>query len=132
MQLPKDVAKHLVSNYGTRALQIAELCKADGEFYCPQVSNKLYGAKRLVSKFPFLEAEVIFACRQEYALTAQDVLARRTRLAFIDSDAAGACCERVVELMGIELGWNKSKQIKEVAEFRKWLGTMNMKDRQTW
>eukprot|EP00518_Triparma_eleuthera_P020377 CAMPEP_0197559176 /NCGR_PEP_ID=MMETSP1320-20131121/20706_1 /TAXON_ID=91990 /ORGANISM="Bolidomonas sp., Strain RCC2347" /LENGTH=624 /DNA_ID=CAMNT_0043120577 /DNA_START=65 /DNA_END=1936 /DNA_ORIENTATION=- len=130
-ELPKDVAKHLVSNYGTRALQIAELCKADGEFYCPQVSSKLYGAKRIVSKFPFLEAEVIFACRQEYALTAQDVLARRTRLAFIDSDAADACCERVVELMGTELGWNKARQKKEVAEFRKWLETMNMKDRQT-
>ena len=130
--LPKDVAKHLVSNYGTRALQMAELCKVGGKFYCPQVCHPTYGAKRLVSKFPFLEAEVVFACRQEYALSAQDVLARRMRLAFIDSDAADACCERVVDLMGQELGWSRRKQRQEVADFRKWLETMNMHERQGW
>lgn len=37
---------------------------------------------------------------QEYALKAVDVLARRTRLAFLDMEAAKAAAPRVVKLMG--------------------------------
>ncbi len=51
-------------------------------------SDNAFRYRRLYSKYPMLEAEVVFACRQEYACTAVDVLARRTRLAFLDSKAA--------------------------------------------
>jgi hypothetical protein len=37
---------------------------------------------------------------QEYAVKPMDVLARRTRLAFLDSEAARASLPRVVKLMG--------------------------------
>ena len=126
--LPKDVAKHLVGNYGTRALQIAELVKIGGEFHEMNLSHPQYGAKRLNSKYAFLEAEVVFACRHEYALTVQDVLARRTRLAFIDSEAAESCVERVADLMARELGWGWKRKKKEVADFKVWLKTMNMSE----
>ena len=49
---------------------------------------------QLYSKYPMLEAEVVFACRSEYACTAVDVLARRTRLAFLDAYAAEQVCVR--------------------------------------
>ncbi|GMH99362.1 hypothetical protein TrVE_jg13345 [Triparma verrucosa] len=127
--LPKDVAKHLVANYGTRALQIAELCQPGGTIYYPSVCNTKYGANRLHRKYAILEAEVVFAVRHEYAFSAQDVLARRTRLAFIDSDAAEEVIERVVELMGNELKWGSWRRKQEVNEFRRWLKTMNMEDR---
>jgi len=127
--LPKDVSKHLVSNYGTRALQIAELVKDGGAYQEDNLTHKQYGEKRLVAKYPFLAAEVVFACRQEYALGVQDVLARRTRLAFIDSEAALGCVEQVASLMAKELRWSRRKEKEEVEEFKRWIKTMNMDDK---
>lgn len=44
----------------------------------------------LAEGYPYLEAEVRYACR-EYAATVEDVLSRRTRLAFLNSAAALEC-----------------------------------------
>ena len=44
---------------------------------------------------PQLEAEVVYAARHEYCETATDFLLRRTRLAFVDIDAAEAALPRV-------------------------------------
>ena len=44
---------------------------------------------------PQLEAEVVYAARHEYCETATDFLLRRTRLAFVDIDAAEAAVPRV-------------------------------------
>ncbi len=125
--LPKDVAKHLISNYGTRALQIAEMCNPESPMCEPSVVHPVYGCKRLVAKYPFLEAEVLFAVRQEYAMTAVDVLARRTRLAFIDASAAEDVVERVVELMAKDLGWGRWRRKDEIRETKRWLCSMRMK-----
>jgi glycerol-3-phosphate dehydrogenase len=65
--------------------------------------------------WPYLEAEVIYAVRHEMACTPLDVLARRTRLAFLDTSAALGAVPRVVELMGRELGWNPDKAALELA-----------------
>jgi len=46
----------------------------------------------------------------EYAQTAIDVLARRTRLAFLNVRAAEESLPRVIELMSRELGWSKQRQ----------------------
>ena len=53
--------------------------------------------------------QVIYAVR-EYAATAVDILARRTRLAFLNVRAAEEALPRVIELMARELGWSKQKQ----------------------
>ena len=46
----------------------------------------------------------------EYAETAIDVLARRTRLAFLNVRAAEESLPRVIELMSRELGWSKQRE----------------------
>ncbi|GMH71388.1 hypothetical protein TrRE_jg2790 [Triparma retinervis] len=127
--LPLDVSRHLVSNYGTRALQIAELVKSGGRYSDSSLVHPVYGAKRLQGRYPFLLAEVTFACRQEYALTVQDVLARRTRLAFIDSEAALGCVDQVASIMAKELGWSSRRQREETEAFKKFAKTMNMDDK---
>ena len=66
-----------------------------------------------------------YAVRNEYAQTAADFLARRTRLAFLDVQAAAAAVPRVVDLMGDELHWSNSKkkaEYKETMEFLKSMG----------
>lgn len=55
-------------------------------------------------------------CTQEYALKAVDVLARRTRLAFIDSKAALEAAPRVIEIMSGLLGWSWSRRKEEMRE----------------
>jgi len=56
------------------------------------------GAQRWIS--PGLsEAMVRFAVRYEYALTVEDVLARRSRLLFLDAHEAAKAASEVAEVM---------------------------------
>jgi glycerol-3-phosphate dehydrogenase len=50
------------------------------------------------------EAMVRFAARSEYARSVEDVLARRSRLLFLDAGAAAAAAEPVAALLAEELG----------------------------
>src|SRR5690606_5983034 len=84
--LPEDVALHLHRAYGDRAEDVARLA-ADGL------------GQRLAPGHPYLEAEVVYARDVELACTADDVLARRLRLAFLDAAAAESARPRVEELL---------------------------------
>ena len=53
--------------------------------------------------------QIVFACR-EYARRAVDVIARRTRLAFLNVPATEEALPRIVEIMAQELKWSKAKQ----------------------
>lgn len=87
-ELAPDVALHLHRAYGDRAPEVARLAQEG------------LGA-RLAEGLPYLEAEVAYARRVELAQTADDVLERRTRLAFLDRLAAEAARERVDELLSL-------------------------------
>lgn len=82
-----DVALHLHHAYGSRAATVAALASERGL------------GERLAAGLPFIEAEVVFARQAEYALTAGDVLERRTRLGFLDRAAADSARPRVEELL---------------------------------
>ncbi|CCG84733.1 protein of unknown function [Taphrina deformans PYCC 5710] len=114
-----DVAKHLCESYGDRAFVVAQLAKETGQRW------PLRG-KRLAVSYPFDEAEVRYAVRHEYAQSAIDVLARRTRLAFLNAQAALDVLPRVIDLMTEELGWSKSKQNQEWQDSVKFLLTMGL------
>lgn len=149
--LDKDVARHLSRNYGTRALQVGQLVQADREARQDYESAKAAatassssswsGSKktpspvgfnpalpplgsRLASRHPVLVAEVVFAVEQEYAETVVDILARRTRLAFLDSNAAREAVPTVVAVMASLLHWDAARQAKETAAAHKFLDTM--------
>jgi glycerol-3-phosphate dehydrogenase len=111
----KDIARHLSRNYGTRALQVAQIAR--------EGAAKGYG-KRLAGRHPFLTAEVVFAVEQEYAVSAVDVLARRTRLAFMDAGAAREATPEVVKVMGDLLGWDAAKRSAEAAAAFAFIDTM--------
>lgn len=102
-----QVAKHLSHCYGTKAIQVAKEASLTGNRW-PVIG------KRLNSEFPYIEAEVRFAI-QEYACTVVDVLARRTRLAFLNVHAAQEALPRVVDVMAEELNWSKAR--KEVGNW---------------
>lgn len=114
-----DVAQALAGSYGTRAWRVAAI-EDPTEMSWPK-----YG-KRISPNYPYIEAEVRYAVREEYACTAVDVLARRTRLAFLNAEAAQSALPKVIELMSEELGWDKQRQEQEFISATQFLTTMGL------
>jgi len=102
----EEVAKHLAKTYGGRAWEVANLCQPTGKQW-PR-----YGIP-LSTHYPYIEAEVRFACK-EYACTIEDILSRRTRLAFLNSEAAMEALPRVADIMAEELGWSRKVKAKQI------------------
>ncbi|NXF06219.1 GPDM protein, partial [Smithornis capensis] len=111
--LESEVAQHLASTYGDKAFEVAKIAQVTGKRW-PIVG------KRLVSEFPYIEAEVVYGVR-EYARTAVDVISRRTRLAFLNVQAAEEALPRIVDIMGKELNWCEQKKKEELETARKFL-----------
>lgn len=106
--LEQDIAHHLARSYGDKAEALLKIGKN----------------KRLINGFPYIEAEVIYALRHEYAVHASDILARRLRLAFLDQKAALQVLPIVVQLMGEELGWDRDRMRTEHESAQAFLKTM--------
>ncbi|XP_042566520.1 glycerol-3-phosphate dehydrogenase, mitochondrial isoform X2 [Clupea harengus] len=111
--LEVEVAQHLASAYGGRAFEVAKMSHVTGKRW-PIVGQ------RLVSEFPYIESEVQYAIK-EYACTAIDVIARRTRLGFQNVQAADEALPRIVDLMGKELDWSEEKKMGELAAAKRFL-----------
>ncbi|NWZ86161.1 GPDM protein, partial [Poecile atricapillus] len=104
--LESEVAQHLASTYGDKAFEVAKIAQVTGKRW-PIVG------KRLVSEFPYIEAEVVYGVK-EYARTAVDIISRRTRLAFLNVQAAHEALPRIVDIMGKELNWCEQKKKEEL------------------
>ncbi|KAK0152846.1 Glycerol-3-phosphate dehydrogenase, mitochondrial [Merluccius polli] len=111
--LENEVAQHLASTYGGKAFEVAKMAQVTGKRW-PIVG------KRLVSEFPYIEGEVLYAIK-EYACTAIDVIARRTRLGFLNVQAADEALPRIVEIMGKRLNWTSDRKTEELEAARKFL-----------
>lgn len=114
-----DVAKHLTGSYGDRAWTVAALCEATNERWPVR-------GKRIAPQYPFVDGEIRYACRHEYACTAVDVIARRTRLSFLNAQAALEALPRVVDVMAEELNWSKSRQDQEWRDSVAFLESMGL------
>jgi glycerol-3-phosphate dehydrogenase len=75
---------------------------------------------------PDIEAEVRYAVHHEYAQTAVDVLARRTRLSFLNVNAALEALPRVVDIMADELGWSRAERKAQIAQAVEFFGSMGL------
>jgi glycerol-3-phosphate dehydrogenase len=104
--LTPQVAHTLYHTYGDRADQVATL-----------------GIQPLVEGWPMTEGQVIYAARHEQAQTPMDVLARRTRLAFLDQPAAHRALPQVGQLLAQELGWDASETDRQIHLTRQMLDT---------
>jgi glycerol-3-phosphate dehydrogenase len=74
-------------------------------------------AQKLHPDYDYLQAEVIWAVREEMARTVEDVLARRVRLLFLDAQAAIESAPLVATLIAVELKKDTSWQKEQVAAF---------------
>lgn len=103
--LERRLTERLVARYGTEAADVVAL------------GRQLRLLEPLHPSSPHLEVEVVWSVREESALSLDDFLARRTRLALDRSDRASAVAPRVAELMGQELGWGPADRQKAVGDY---------------
>jgi glycerol-3-phosphate dehydrogenase len=92
--------------YGSDAPRVFALCKENRDW-----------EERLHPDLPYLAAEVIWAARHEMARTVEDVLARRTRMLFLNARAAIACAPQVAALLAHELHRDETWQRAQVHTF---------------
>ncbi|GBE63072.1 FAD-dependent glycerol-3-phosphate dehydrogenase [Babesia ovata] len=96
--LTPDQANHLVQSYGYNARDVARMSAESGML------------KPIHPEYPYLQGEVLYGIRREYACTPLDILARRTRLAFRDHKAASAVLDSVCDIMSKELSWDSTRR----------------------
>ncbi|KAG2218627.1 hypothetical protein INT45_009759 [Circinella minor] len=114
-----EVAVHLANSYGDRAWVVGSIDDPTNKLF------PVYG-NRISPNYPYIESEVRYAVREEFACTAVDVLARRTRLAFLNAEAAFEALPRVIDIMAEELKWDKARQEQEKQKAAKFLITMGL------
>ncbi|MFI5276442.1 MAG: glycerol-3-phosphate dehydrogenase/oxidase [Ktedonobacterales bacterium] len=104
--LDARIEKSLAFNYGSHALEILDLVKAQPAL-----------GKRLIDDLPFILAEVVYACRDEMAMRLDDALARRMRIELEDRQRGAGVVEQVSSLMAGELGWSSATTNAEIEEY---------------
>ncbi|POY35211.1 FAD-dependent oxidoreductase [Solitalea longa] len=94
--------------YGADADEIRNLIKSN-----PSLGEKIH------HELPYLKAEIIWAIRNEMAITLEDVLARRTRSLFLDARAALECSKEIARLMAAEMNQNEDWISDQLNHFSK-------------
>src|SRR5579875_1636537 len=97
-----------LSVYGSDAPAIQDLVRSR-----PELSERLAG------DLPYTAAEVVWAAQNEMARSVEDVLARRTRALFLNSQAALAAAPRVASLLAQELGFDSRWEEQQLTEFQR-------------
>jgi glycerol-3-phosphate dehydrogenase len=119
--IPYAVAVHLTKAYGGRAFEVCDILREEESQAALQRNRESGidnpedsgGITRLVEGYPYITAEVKYATRKDWARRVDDILARRTRLLFLNKDAAIRAVPRIVEIMAAELGWDAERKQEE-------------------
>jgi glycerol-3-phosphate dehydrogenase len=98
---------HLARRYGTLALRVLDLVVEDPSLVAP-----LEGADT------YLSAEVRYAVLNEAALHVDDVLTRRTHIAFEAEDRGRRAVEGVARMMAVPLGWDAATVDHEIGHYQ--------------
>ncbi|HEY5436117.1 MAG TPA: glycerol-3-phosphate dehydrogenase/oxidase [Candidatus Limnocylindrales bacterium] len=101
----EEAARSLVDRHGTDAADVIALGR-EHDLVRP-----------LVDGHPFLEAEVAWAAEREMALSLDDLMARRIRLAPVLRDRGESIAPRVAAIAGHVLGWDAARQAAEIAAY---------------
>jgi glycerol-3-phosphate dehydrogenase len=101
-----DIARRLVARHGVEASQVADTALSLGL------------DERLVPDLPYLAVEAWWAVHHEQALSVDDVLSRRTRVAVEVKDHGEAAVERVAAILGEALGLDLGAQDQSIKDVR--------------
>ena len=104
--LPAATAQHLAHKYGTAASAVAKMTESDPSLALPLVQGEAP-----------IRAQVVYAARNEMALTIEDVLARRIGLQLIGWRLAIRAAAVTGALLRREFGWSAAEEAAAVDQY---------------
>lgn len=104
--LDSQTVTHLLNRYGSLISEILDLIKADPSL-----------AKKLDADLPYLKAEIYYAVSHEGARTVDDVISRRTRIAFEAHNQGLDLADAIAEIIAPVLGWSAKERRASVAAY---------------
>ena len=105
--LSPQTIEHLGKSHGANGFQVLDLVASDASL-----------AALLIDDLPYIRAEVVYACRQEMAMTPYDVLGRRTSITLEDRQRGLGVLDEVAGLMAKEYSWSAEQQQSMVDAYR--------------
>jgi len=108
--LSESSISHLLNRYGSLISELLSIISEDKNL-----------AEPLTPELPYLKAEVIYSVTHEGAQSVDDVLSRRTRIAFEASDGGESLALPVATLIAPILSWDAAAKKRSVSEFIKHL-----------
>lgn len=102
--LSPEVVEHLWEAYGTEAHQVLDLAKGSPDLLT-----------RISAGLPYLHCEIVHAVMNTMAVSLEDVLVRRLRMALVTRNDGAAFAQVVATLMGEFLGW-QTRDVREQIE----------------
>jgi glycerol-3-phosphate dehydrogenase len=94
---------HLLGRYGDKAREIVEICRNDAA-----------NAEPLTSAPSYLRAEIVHSVTHEGALHVDDILSRRTHIAFELTERGASAAQEVASIVAPLLGWDPDRCEQEV------------------
>jgi glycerol-3-phosphate dehydrogenase len=107
VNLSEKTVLHLLNRYGSLMSEVLDLVVAD-----PQLSQPL------AHDLPYIRAEIHYAASHEGARSVEDVIARRTRLAFEAIDEGVYLADEIAEIIAPVLGWSDDRKRESIENYR--------------
>ena len=104
--LEVETVTHLLNRYGSLISEILEM-----------IAEQPKLAKKLAADLPYIKAEIVYAASHEGARTVDDVISRRTRLAFEAQEHGVHLADEVASLIAPVLGWSAKDKKQSVADY---------------
>ena len=104
--LAEDTIRHLLDRYGSLFEEVLAPAKDDSTLLEP-----------LIEGLPYIKAEALYAITHEAALSIDDLLSRRTRIAFEASDSGLSITSYLGELLGKYAGLEEKEIAKSINEY---------------
>ena len=108
--LSQSTITHLLNRHGSLISDIFEIIEEDKKM-----------AEQLSPDLAYLKAEIVYAATHEGAQSVDDVLSRRTRIAFEANDGGESLAPLVANLIAPVLGWDAAAKKASVSAFTKQL-----------
>lgn len=102
-----ETVTHLLNRYGSLISEILDMISHDPKL-----------AKKLEEGLPYIKAEIVYAATHEGARTVDDVISRRTRLAFEAPGHGVHLAEEIASLIGPVLGWNPKEKKQSISDYK--------------
>ena len=110
------VSKQIKTDCKTKDLLIGN--NKEKEFLIKEmIQNNPQLGEKIHENYPYLQADIVYGIKYEMALFVEDILARRTRLLFLDAKAAMLAAPLVANILATELQKNEQWIDDQIEQF---------------